>query len=177
MFPMYRGKRQSKGHKTENTLVLGPRRRRDVEPHDGNANGDNVQAIPVNEEPLLDDDSYEAPVVPSKASVAMKKAEEKHVIGDNKETNEKLNSKSMETKKIENNMVVEKDSSEKLLNPPAASNVQAQEYAASNENLQNPFCTNFILPLTRTKVDGLNYYNMSVSLCVLYYWSKWNLCL
>ena len=163
MFPMYRGKRQSKGHKTENTLVLGPRRRRDIAPHEGEAN-DDVPAVPLNEEPLIDDDSYEAPAVPSKPSIVAKKTEEKQVIGDNKEPDEKLNLKSDEVKKPEIKLIAEKDSSEKLIYPPTASNVQAQEYQASNENLQNPFCTNFILPLTRTKIDGLNYYNMSVSL-------------
>ncbi|TMW52137.1 hypothetical protein DOY81_002772 [Sarcophaga bullata] len=167
MFPMYRGKRQSKGHKTENTLVLGPRRRRrNIAPHEGEANNDNVPAVPLNEEPLLDDDSYEAPAVPSKPSAVAKKTVEKQVIGDNKETDEKLNMKSDEAKKAEFKLVAEKDSSEKLIYPPTVSNVQAQEYPASNENLQNPFCTNFVLPLTRTKIDGLNYYNMSFSMFV-----------
>ncbi|KAM7349519.1 protein GPR107 [Cochliomyia hominivorax] len=156
MFPMYRGKRQSRAHKTENRLVLGPRRRRDIAPHDGQANnGDNVPPVLINEDPNMDeDDSYEAPIAPSKASVVTKKiADEPVVVGDNKVVEE--NVQPSEEKKTE--------TQEKLLNPPSIQ--QAHEYS-SNENSQNPFCINFILPLTRTTVEGVNYYNMSFSMFV-----------
>ncbi|XP_023295204.2 protein GPR107 [Lucilia cuprina] len=159
MFPMYRGKRQSKVHTTQNRLVLGPRRRRDVAPHEGEANGDNMPPVLLNEEQLMDDDdSYEAPAVPSKPTAAAKKVKEEHVIGENPVVEEKTQGSG--EKKVE--------SSEKSLNPPtmpAAVMQQAQDYS-SKENVQNPFCKNLILPLTRTNVDGVNYYNMSFSMFV-----------
>lgn len=160
MFPMYRGKRQSKVHKTLNRLVLGPRRRRrELVPNEGEANAENMSPVLLNAEQLMDDDdSYEAPVAPSKPSSIVKKTSEHQVVGENKEVEEKLDAN------VEKKAEVQKETTENFLNPPAMPAVvqQPQEYA-SNEYLQNPFCNNFILPLTRTKVDGVNYYNMSVS--------------
>lgn len=160
MFPMYRGKRQSKTHKTQNRLVLGPRRRRDLAPHEGQANAENEPPALMNEEPLDDDDSYEAPVVPSKAGIVEKSNKDEQVIGDTKAEDEKMPASGEKKTNVEEKVVAEKS-----LNPPTLP--QAQEYS-SNENSQNLFCNNFILPLTRTTEGGVNYYNMSVSVPVFY---------
>lgn len=163
MFPMYRGKRQSKLHHTQNRLVLGPRRRRrDVAPHEGEANAEKVPPVLINEEQIMDEeDSYEAPAVPSKPTAATKKTSEpvvaaapaEKVENENKVVNKKP--EQIEEPKVE---------VEKSMNPPTVTaEVQAQEHA-SIEYVQNPIFNNFILPLTRTTVNGVNYYNMSVSL-------------
>lgn len=168
MFPMYRNKRQSAYKTHENNLVLGPRRRRDIEPHEGEANVD-ANAVAAAIEDMDEDDSYEAPAVPSKAQGPVKNDED-NVISEDKLAEQKLLPAVPKSKQNEANksQVKQSEDEEKLINPvPNNSAAIAQDSSAlssSNENsMQNAFCNNMVLPLTKTVVDGVNYYNMSVS--------------
>lgn len=177
MFPMYRNKRQSKLH--EDNLILGPRRRRrDLAPHDGGANVDTNAAAAADAavlEGFDDDDSYEAPSIPSKPQVPEKKDDD-NVISEDRLDEEKVLPET-KNKDLKENLSASK-TEEKLIKenprdnvPIVAGNVAAQETViSSGENMmqQNAFCNNMVLPLAKTVVDGVNYYNMSVRITNFY---------
>ncbi|XP_061395344.1 protein GPR107 [Musca vetustissima] len=176
MFPMYRNKRQSKLH--EDNLILGPRRRRrDLAPHDGEANVDTNAAADAGAAVVEnfddDDESYEAPSIPSKPQVPEKKDED-NVISEDKLDEQKVMPET-KTKDVKDNGVVAAAApkrEEKLIKPIGGGDVPnpavKETVVASGENMmqQNAFCNNMALPLTKTTIDGVNYYNMSFSMFV-----------
>ncbi|XP_073832072.1 protein GPR107 isoform X1 [Musca autumnalis] len=183
MFPMYRNKRQStKLH--EDNLFLGPRRRRrDLAPHDGEANADTNNDAAAAEDAAAaldgfddDDDSYEPPSIPSKPQIPEKKNDDDNVISEDRLEEQKVLPEAAKNKDDNENVQSAPKSEEKLIKekpvknvPIVSSNAAAQDnVVASGENImqQNAFCNNMVLPLTKTVVDGVNYYNMSFSMFV-----------
>lgn len=175
---MNRGKRQSAHHKTDNTLVLGPRRRRrDVAPHEGAANEEPAADQPFDEE----DDLYEAPAIPSKPQVAAAKVDEvtntkeqgKVQLLSNEQLvnkNPALNNANEKDKSIDKSLPLQSGLTSAAaalqsgVQQPQQQQQQQSHEINSNENSDNPVCNNFVLPLAKTTIDGINYYNMSVSI-------------
>lgn len=160
MFPMNRGKRQSAHKAHANNLILGPRRRRrDLEPHDGEANvdADAVAAAGALDD-LDEDDSYEAPIVPSKAQVPEKENED-NIMAENKMEQQNIVAESFQPKQDDEIKPQPKVEQKEAFKSPNILPTTVQEYSVQ----ENPFCMNFVLPLTKTVVKGVNNYNMSVS--------------
>lgn len=152
---MYRGKRQS-AHVVDSTLFMEPRRRRrrDLEPIESKHG--NVASFTTGV--MLDDSSYdvsrESPKYQASSVQQMK-------------YNEATNNQVIEHKSVaavaedKKEFSTSKDIPVKVDSKPTIT-MAASDIVSFNENTHSAPCNNFKLPLTKTNINGINYYNMSV---------------
>ncbi|KAL9881142.1 protein GPR107 [Glossina fuscipes fuscipes] len=160
MFPMYRGKRQS-AHVVDSTLFMEPRRRRrrDLEPID-NKHG-NVASFTTGV--MLDDSSYDV----SRESVKYQASAAQEMKYNEPTNNQVIEHKSVAAAVVEDKkeFSTSKEIPVKVDSKPTIT-MAASDVVSFNENTHNALCNNFKLPLTKTNINGINYYNMSFSMFV-----------
>uniref|UniRef100_A0A1A9X5J6 GOST seven transmembrane domain-containing protein n=1 Tax=Glossina brevipalpis TaxID=37001 RepID=A0A1A9X5J6_9MUSC len=160
MFPMYRGKRQS-AHVVDSTLFMEPRRRRKrhVEPIDskhGNAAASTTGMI-------LDDSSYDVSRESAKSQPSVGQQPKHNEVAGNQGTEHKSVATFTENKK---ELTTSKETGVKVADYKPTITMAAPDVVSSNDNTPNAPCNNFKLPLTKTNINGINYYNMSFSMFV-----------
>ncbi|XP_037937664.1 protein GPR107 [Teleopsis dalmanni] len=144
-YMMFRGKRQSLAKVSDSSLFSKKRNTRDIDNLEESEEYEPDNVMPI--EAKMENLKTSSPVAPVLSPSSIKPA------------NTVMNkSSAILPSKHEN------DFSNAVL--PVEDSAQASSMQSSKENMQAQLCKDFILPLTKTVINGQNYYNMSFSMLV-----------